>query len=254
MPGDVIERKIRCAEEFARLLVQRLGSRVCRVVLFGSVAKGDADADSDIDILVILDAVDEQARRVIAETAFETSIAHDESIEYLTMDIEEYMRKTPDNSLIYEVEATGRILYRNPGSEIERARKLAKLAEEYHSYAEECAKRLMLRAAIDLGQSAVELLLKAAILAKDKSLPKAHGGYIRRFGELYVVPGSIDREIISGLYKVLELRNKSRYEPDYQPTPADVDTVLKTYKRLEKFIDKLFAEEPAEDQETSLKP
>jgi predicted nucleotidyltransferase len=37
---DVIERKINCSREFTRILIRRLGERLFRVVLFGSVAKG----------------------------------------------------------------------------------------------------------------------------------------------------------------------------------------------------------------------
>lgn len=53
--------------------------------------------------------------------------------------------------------------------------------------------QLMYRAAIDLGQDAVELVLKALVLVKGEALPKSHGSCIRRFGELYVIRGDVER-------------------------------------------------------------
>jgi len=76
------------------------------------------------------------------------------------------------------------VLYEDPEREVRRALRLAELAEEYYSYSEKCRQNLKYRAAIDLGQNAVGLLLKALILARGESLPRTHGGYIQRFGEL----------------------------------------------------------------------
>lgn len=41
------------AEELARRVASELGDQVDAIVLYGSVARGDASEDSDIDILVI---------------------------------------------------------------------------------------------------------------------------------------------------------------------------------------------------------
>jgi len=109
---------------------------------------------------------------------------------------------------------------------------LLDLAEEYYGYATRCAQQLMYRAAIDLAQNAVGLVLKALILAKGETLPRSHGGYIHMFGELYIVKGEVDREIIAKLYRALELRNRARYDPDYNPREADVNEVLQAYREV----------------------
>ena len=53
------------ATEFARLLRERLGSRVREVVLFGSRARGDARHDSDYDDVVVVDRRTADAREAI---------------------------------------------------------------------------------------------------------------------------------------------------------------------------------------------
>jgi len=45
--------------------LERLGGRVCGVVLFSSVARGLAGADSDIDVLIVVDGVIENIRRAL---------------------------------------------------------------------------------------------------------------------------------------------------------------------------------------------
>jgi uncharacterized protein (UPF0332 family) len=90
----------------------------------------------------------------------------------------------------------------------------------------------MYRPAVDLGQNAIELMLKALILARGEALPRSHGGYIYRFGEIYVVHGEVGRDIITKLYRALEIRNKARYDPEYRPVEADADEVIQTYREL----------------------
>jgi uncharacterized protein (UPF0332 family) len=49
-------------------------------------------------------------------------------------------------------------------------------------------------------QNAVELVLKTLILVKCEALPRSHGGCIHKFGELYVVKGEVEREMITRVY------------------------------------------------------
>jgi predicted nucleotidyltransferase len=169
-----IDRKIACAKWFTELLAKRLEGRVFKVVLFGSVAKGSCSVDSDVDLLIVVDRVDEDVRYIVAESAFEASVEFHEPIEYIVMELEEYRTKGIDNPFIYEVERYGKLLYYDPEPERVRVKKLLELAEEYYEYAVRCAQQLMYRAAIDLAQNAVELVLKALILAKGEALPRSH--------------------------------------------------------------------------------
>jgi uncharacterized protein (UPF0332 family) len=100
----------------------------------------------------------------------------------------------------------------------------------------------MYRAAIDLGQNSIELVLKALILVKGEILPRSRGGYIHKFGELYVVKGEVEREIVTRLYRALELRNKARYDPDYKPLEVDVNEVLQAYREIREVARKILKE------------
>jgi len=56
-------------QECKRILQAHYGARLKGVVLYGSVARGDADAESDIDLLVLLDppfAFFEELRRIVS--------------------------------------------------------------------------------------------------------------------------------------------------------------------------------------------
>jgi len=239
---ELVERKIECAKLFTELLVKRLEGRLFKVILFGSVAKGLCDVNSDVDLLVIVDRVDEDVKRIVAESAFEASIKFHEPIEYIVMGLEEYRVRGLDNPLIYEIEHYGKLLYYDPESEKEMVKKLLDLAEEYYEYAVKCTQQLMYRAAIDLGQNSIELILKALILAKGETLPRSHGGYIQKFGELYIVKGEVKREIVTKLYRALELRNKARYDPDYRPLEVEVNEVLQAYREIRELAHKILGE------------
>ncbi|HUT32319.1 MAG TPA: nucleotidyltransferase domain-containing protein [Planctomycetota bacterium] len=53
-----------------RLLLKRVA--LCRLILFGSRARGDADPDSDMDVLVIVEgAGDEETRDYVSDCAWE---------------------------------------------------------------------------------------------------------------------------------------------------------------------------------------
>jgi predicted nucleotidyltransferase len=74
----------RAAEQYAGHLVTTLGDRLTAVVLFGSVARGDAVAGSDVDLLIVARdlPVGQFARKRLlatADGAFEADVAAAES-------------------------------------------------------------------------------------------------------------------------------------------------------------------------------
>jgi predicted nucleotidyltransferase len=66
----ITERDRRIVQEFKRLMIAR-GVSVREVILFGSRARGDAEPDSDMDVLVIIENLDRQIRKLITRCAWE---------------------------------------------------------------------------------------------------------------------------------------------------------------------------------------
>lgn len=56
---------------FRALLAARFGSRLREVVLFGSCARGDAHEESDVDVLVVVDDLTVEERRVVIDLSYD---------------------------------------------------------------------------------------------------------------------------------------------------------------------------------------
>jgi len=65
------ERKMKAIDEFVKALNELLGERVKRIILFGSVARGDFDEESDIDLLVVGDVRVEDVSRITSRILVE---------------------------------------------------------------------------------------------------------------------------------------------------------------------------------------
>ena len=73
-------------------------------------------------------------------------------------------------------------------------------------------------------------------------LAGTHEGTAQKFGELYVVKGEVKREVVTKLYRALELRNKARYDPDYRPLEVEVNEVLQAYREIRELAHKILGE------------
>ena len=86
---DIPEGK-RTIEAFVRELRERYGERVRRVILFGSVARGDYHEESDIDVLVIADDID---LRDISRIATRILLRHGEVISPIVRSEEDFQAR-----------------------------------------------------------------------------------------------------------------------------------------------------------------
>ncbi len=58
--SQIPDSKRRALESFIRILKGSYGDRIRKIILFGSVAKGEAEEDSDIDVLIVANEVSQK--------------------------------------------------------------------------------------------------------------------------------------------------------------------------------------------------
>lgn len=58
--SQIPDSKRRALESFVRILKGSYGDRIRKIILFGSVAKGEAEEDSDIDVLIVANEVSQK--------------------------------------------------------------------------------------------------------------------------------------------------------------------------------------------------
>jgi len=81
--------KREAVEYFVKLLKERFGERIREVILFGSVARGDAKEDSDIDVLVIGEGI---TQREISELTWEVLMETGEVVSAIVESPDEFKR------------------------------------------------------------------------------------------------------------------------------------------------------------------
>lgn len=94
-------------------IVDEIVARVhpVRVILFGSVARGDERADSDLDLLVVLEHVD-RTQRAHLMGQIRLAITAPASIDILVTDVEEFeQRKDVNGSIFYWPAHEGEVVY-----------------------------------------------------------------------------------------------------------------------------------------------
>ena len=204
--------KLEALERFTqRLLASPVRDEVARIVLFGSLAKGEIRPESDIDVLVFAFDGSEALRDACAQAAFETAMETGEGVEPLVYPLAEYF--SPRTYFTYRVARFGKEVFSVGEQELKRReiRARQKLAKVYLAGAERALTAGDLRIAIDAAYNAAELCVKALLLLKLDDLPGSHGGVVGKFGELYVktglLPGTLGRRLNRGL----EARAHARY-------------------------------------------
>jgi len=68
----------RALERYCHSLEHTFGSRLRELVLYGSQARGDAHEESDVDVLVVVDNLTENERRIAIDLAYDANAAERE--------------------------------------------------------------------------------------------------------------------------------------------------------------------------------
>jgi predicted nucleotidyltransferase len=97
-------------EEKLNTLLQALqGYYPQRIILFGSVARGDADADSDLDVLVIKDTADSFVHRLEAMAELCPLGVHADILVYTPHELQQMV--DDGNPFILKALCEGKIVY-----------------------------------------------------------------------------------------------------------------------------------------------
>jgi predicted nucleotidyltransferase len=86
-----------------------------RIILFGSLARGEEDADSDIDLMVVLDHLD-QGDRIPLMGAIRQAISASAPVDVLVTDVEQFERwKDIVGSAHFWPAHDGKVVYERQG-------------------------------------------------------------------------------------------------------------------------------------------
>ena len=200
-------------EYFTRLLLEDgAKDRIAKLILFGSVARGEAVSESDVDLLVLatddLEGVSQACAKASLRTALETQV----SVEPLVYCVDQL--RHPHSLFIANAIAHGREIYSMSEPELFRAEAqgLLNLAQLYCDAAGQAHSGGEFRIAADLAYNAAGLCAKSLLLMSGETIPRTHAGVVTRFGELYIKSGRLPESLGRDLHLVLERRNKARYD------------------------------------------
>jgi uncharacterized protein (UPF0332 family)/predicted nucleotidyltransferase len=231
--------KLNAAADFAaRLLNGPIGDKVARIVLFGSVARGEARPESDVDVMVFANA----ARKVIAvpagEASWEATVEWGESVEHLIYTLADLVQ--PRAYVVYNALKRGREIYTMNENDFRRqeARNLYDKASQILDESEVSLKVGAAELSVVGAYTASELAAKALLLLKpDIELPSTHGGLIQIFGREYIKTNEAPAIWGGLLREKLEVRRRALYDTTIiEMTEDDAQPVIDLAHEMLNFL------------------
>jgi len=206
--------KLNAAADFAaRLLNSPIGGRVARIVLFGSVAHGEARPESDVDVMVFADAPRKLIAEPAGEASWEATVEWAESVEHLLYTLDDLVQ--PRSYVVYNALKRGREIYAMNETDFRRreAWNLYYKADHHLDQSRSALEVGTVELAIVGAYTAAELAAKALLLLKPGvELPSTHGGLIQIFGREYVKPGEAPAVWGNLLREKLDVRRRALYD------------------------------------------
>lgn len=206
-------RHLAAVEHFSRILLRDgVKERIAKLIVFGSVARGEATPESDVDLLVLATDDLEAVSLACADASLRTGMETQISVEPLVYCLDQL--RHPHSLFIADAITGGKEIYSMAEPELSRAeaRGFLSLAQVYREAAERAVAAGDFRIAADLAYNAAELCVKGMLLLGGEAIPRTHAGIVTRFGELYVRRGAIPEAVGRDLHLGLERRNKARYD------------------------------------------
>jgi uncharacterized protein (UPF0332 family) len=230
--------KLNAAADFAaRLLNGPIGDKVARIILFGSVATGEARPNSDVDIMVFANSPRKLLSKVAAAAAWETIVEWGELVAPLTYPLNRLFYRYP--YVVYNTLKRGREIYAMDEIEARRQEALGlyEKASQLFDEAQNAEQQKTLILSIVGAYTAAELVAKALLLLKPNvDLPSTHGGAIQIFGREYVKTGEAPREWGQLLGEKLQERSEALYETGVVVSREKVQEALALAREMLDFL------------------
>jgi len=237
METNIYQKKYNALDFFLKELFNKeVSNRIAKIILFGSLLKGEIKETSDIDLIVVTTDSIEEISQACAEASFATAMATGESIESIIRCIDQI--RYPQSYFIYSVLKIGKEVYTMDETELKKKEieNYFNLSYEYLEGAKANFERGYWRITIDIAYNACELIIKALLLLKLPEIPGSHGGIVQKFGELYVKTEEVPKELGREISLALEKRNNARYEPHAQIKKEDAEKIVLLGERLQNIL------------------
>ena len=233
---DLIQKKRQALRFFVeQLLSSEARDSIAKIILFGSLKRGEVEEDSDVDAYVVALNQPKRVSEACADASLETGFKFDESVEPLVLSVEEYRE---DNQRWYfsgrRVLDDSEEVYTVPDEEIRlaEANDYLVLASEYLKQSRFNLEPGNYRLVIDGSYNAAELCAKGLLVLKGKEVPKRHGSIVQAFSNICVKSGELPREIGRALRQGLELRNRARYKLHAAITEGEARAAIDLAEKL----------------------
>lgn len=97
--GKIRSDGLKIVERFKRLMLER-GVPLCKTIMFGSRARGDAEPESDLDVLVIVETLNPALRKTISRCAWEAGFVAGVVIQSVVMSRDQSENGPEQSSLL----------------------------------------------------------------------------------------------------------------------------------------------------------
>ncbi|MBR5636491.1 MAG: nucleotidyltransferase domain-containing protein [Pseudobutyrivibrio sp.] len=106
--------KISLLNDYIENVKNIYGSHIKKIILFGSYARGDFDSNSDIDIMILLDISDLEAKgyqRALFDTTYDFNMDNDVDINPMTHSEELFLKWIDAYPFFKNIDRDGVVLY-----------------------------------------------------------------------------------------------------------------------------------------------